>query len=69
MKRTACALTLMFAPFIAIGCDSNAPTAITAPSQPNPAPPAKNRPGPAARGKKLPGIHSPVTPTKPRAKF
>jgi hypothetical protein len=69
MKKVACALTLVFAPLLVIGCDSPGPPAPIAPSQPDPSPPVKNGPKPAARKKKQPGLHSPASPTHPRANF
>ena len=71
MKKAAYAMTIVFASLIPIGCDSQPPPpAAVAPSQPDPAPqPTKNTRKPAARSRKLPGIHSPTSPTAPKAKF
>jgi hypothetical protein len=70
MKRVAYALTLVFAPLIAVGCDTKEPPQTLAPAQPDAPPPAKGGQKQAApRKKKQPGLHSPLTPTSPRAKF
>ncbi len=69
MKRVACALALVFAPLLVIGCDSPQPPAPIAPPEPEVVPHVKNAARPAARNKKLPGIHSPAAPTSRRPSF
>jgi hypothetical protein len=69
MKRAVSILAMLFAPLLAIGCDSTEPSVAKLPATADPPPSVARGSKAVAKKKKQPGARQTPSPTTPKGRF